>query len=86
MRESVIYTQIYQEGEVRGEQRGRSEGRKEEATTLVIRQLTRKLGDIAPTLISQINNLPVEAVEFLGEALLDFRSISDLEAWFEIER
>lgn len=86
MRESVIYTQIYQEGEVSGEQRGRSEGRKEEATALVIRQLTRKLGDIAPTLISQINNLPVEAVEFLGEALLDFRSISDLEAWFEIER
>lgn len=82
MRESVIYTQIYQEGEVSGEQRGR----KEEATALVIRLLTRKLGDIAPVLISQIDNLPVEAVEFLGEALLDFQSISDLEAWFEIER
>jgi predicted transposase/invertase (TIGR01784 family) len=81
MRESVIYTQIYQEGEVSGEQRGR----KEEATALVIRLLTRKLGDIAPPLISQINNLPIEAVESLGEALLDFRSISDLEAWFEIE-
>ena len=54
MRESVIYQEIYQEGEAKGEQRGvqrgRSEGRQEEAATLVIKQLTRKLGNLAPTL------------------------------------
>jgi predicted transposase/invertase (TIGR01784 family) len=79
MRESVIYQQIYQEGE----ERGRFEARQQEAATLVIKLLTRKLGDLVMPFTSQVSDLPVESIEALGEALLDFQSIADLERWFE---
>ena len=82
MRESVIYQQIYQEGVASGEERWR----REEAVALVLKQLTRKLGNLAPAFTSQVRDLPVEEVESLGEALLDFQSIADLESWFGIDR
>jgi predicted transposase/invertase (TIGR01784 family) len=82
-------TRVYQEakaegesiGEVRGEARGLERGRAEEGQALVLKQLTRKLGTIEPQLRLQINNLNIDRLESLGEALLDFTSITDLEAW-----
>jgi len=50
---------------------------------LVLRQLKRKLGQIAPVLESQIKALNIDTVESLGEALLDFNSENDLKAWLE---
>ena len=50
---------------------------------LVLRQLKRKLGQIAPGLESQIKALNIDIVESLGEALLDFNSENDLKAWLE---
>ena len=50
---------------------------------LVIRQLTRKLGSIDPTLQAQVTSLPIDLVESLGEALLDFTGIADLAVWLE---
>jgi predicted transposase YdaD len=73
MRESVIYQDILAEGEVKG--------RVEEARALVIRQLTRKLGNVSPNLLTKIEALPLNRVESLGEDLLDFNSIDDLETW-----
>jgi predicted transposase/invertase (TIGR01784 family) len=67
MRESVIYQDI----------------QAEEAAKLVIRQLNRKLGEIPDNLVDKIQELPVEQVEILGEALLDFQSLSDLVSWLE---
>ena len=81
MRESVIYQDILAEGEVKGKTQGRVEGRVEEARALVIRQLTRKLGNVSPMLLAKIEALPLERVESLGEELLDFSSIADLESW-----
>ncbi len=81
MRESVIYQDILAEGEVKGKTQGRVEGRVEEARALVIRQLTRKLGNVSPNLLAKIEALPVERVESLGEDLLDFTSIVNLEQW-----
>jgi predicted transposase YdaD len=73
MRESVIYQDILEEGEAKG--------RAVEATALVIRQLTRKLGNINSNLLAKIEALSLERVELLGEDLLDFTAISDLEQW-----
>ncbi len=42
----------------------------------VIRQLTRKLGNVSPNLLAKIEALPLERVESLGEDLLDFTSIA----------
>jgi predicted transposase/invertase (TIGR01784 family) len=77
MRESVIYQDILEEGEIKSEGKWRFE----EAKGLVIRQLTRKLGNISPNLLAKIEALSLERVESLGEDLLDFTAIADLEQW-----
>jgi predicted transposase YdaD len=87
MRESAVYQDILAEGlaegEVKGRETGRTEGRAEgrveEARALVLRLLTRKLGNVSPSLLAGIEALPLERIESLGEALLDFNSIADLE-------
>ncbi|BAB74323.1 Rpn family recombination-promoting nuclease/putative transposase [Anabaena sp. FACHB-709] len=81
MRESVIYQEILEEGEQRGEQRGRQEGRQEGERSLVLRLLTRKLGELPPQIREQVEILSLSELENLGEALLDFTSLLDLEAW-----
>ncbi len=78
MRESATYQDILAEGE----EKGKTQGRVEEAKGLVIRQLTRKLGNVSPKLLAKIEALPLERVESLGEDLLDFTSIANLETWF----
>jgi hypothetical protein len=78
-----------QRGEVKGKTQGhvegRVEGRVEEARALVVRQLTRKLGDFSPMLLTKIEALPLERVELLSEDLLDFTSIDNLEQWLASE-
>ena len=68
MRESVMYQEFLSEAESRERQ-------------LVFRQLTRKIGNLSPILQGQVNGLPIDRIESLGEALLDFTSMSDLESW-----
>jgi len=94
MRESVIYQEILAEGEQRGEQRGRKEGeqrgrkegeqrgRKEGERSLILRQLTRRVGELPQPVLERIETLSLEQLENLGEALLDFQAIADLEIWF----
>ena len=74
MRESVIYQDILAEGEQRGEVR--------EAQTLILRQLTRRVGNISPELQVRVKALSLERLEELGEALLDFTGFANLEVWF----
>ncbi|MBD2531609.1 DUF4351 domain-containing protein [Nostoc flagelliforme FACHB-838] len=61
--------QAIQEGNKQGEQR------------LVLRLLNRRIGEIDASLIRQIKGLSIEQLENLGEALLDFSSVADLETW-----
>jgi predicted transposase/invertase (TIGR01784 family) len=62
-------TRVYQEAQIDGEQR------------LVLKQLARKFGVITPESRSRVSSLTIDRVEALGEALLDFTSMADLEAW-----
>jgi hypothetical protein len=48
---------------------------------LVLRQLNRKLGVITPEIRSRVNSLDIDKLESLGEDLLDFTSMADLEVW-----
>jgi len=50
--------------------------------TLILRQLNRRFGEINPQLQERIQGLSTAELEDLGEALLDFTSSADLEAWF----
>jgi hypothetical protein len=51
---------------------------------LVLRLLTRKIGNLTPQLYDRVSSLSIERVESLSEALLDFNSIADLEAWLAL--
>ena len=81
MRGSVIYQEIREDGLLEGRQLGLLEGRKDEALSFLTRQLTRRIGAIAPQISEQIQTLSVEELENLGEALLDFSEASDLTNW-----
>ncbi|WP_373527719.1 Rpn family recombination-promoting nuclease/putative transposase [Nostoc sp.] len=64
---------------------GREEGREEGERTIVLRLLNRRVGNIPDALLSQIQGLSVEQLEALGDALLDFSSLADLERWLQGE-
>jgi predicted transposase YdaD len=73
-------TRVYQEAKAEDETIGLAQGLQQERA-LVVRLLTKKLGNITPKIQSQVNDLAIDRVESLGEALLDFTTITDLEAW-----
>ena len=68
-------TRVYQEA--------LEEGRQEGETTLVLRLLDRRVGQISPEMRSLIQQLPLAQVEDLGEAMLDFDSMQDLTNWLQ---
>jgi hypothetical protein len=57
------------------------EGVQQEALKLVLRQLQRRFGEIPQNLEETIRKLPVERLEDLGLALLDFDTLTDLDNW-----
>jgi Domain of unknown function (DUF4351) len=79
------YLEWEQQTEQRGEQRGRTEGEQtgavNEARSLILRQLARRIGAVSPELQSQITVLSLSQLEALGEALLDFTEAGDLVRW-----
>ncbi len=93
MRESVIYQEILQEGiqlgiqlvtqqEIQQEiQKEIQLWKKQLLLSIIIRQLTRRLGEFNSILREQIEGLPIEQLEMLLEALLDFTELADLEVW-----
>ena len=48
-----------------------------------MRLLTHRFGQISPELEEQIRRLSTDQLEALGEALLDFSGITDLQTWLE---
>jgi len=66
-----------QEGEAQGEARGRAA----EAASVALRQLNRRCGPLTDASTTRIQALPLEQLEALAEALLDFSSPADLAAW-----
>jgi predicted transposase YdaD len=71
-------TQVYREI--------KEEGRKVEARSLILRQLTRRVGELPQELCDRIEVLSLEDLEALGEALLDFSNVTDLDNWLTQER
>jgi predicted transposase/invertase (TIGR01784 family) len=59
------------------------EGRVEEAQALVLRLLARRLSTVSPSMETQIRALSLSRVEDLGEALLGFSDLGDLEKWLQ---
>ena len=58
-------------------QQGRAEG----LTSLTLRLLRRRLGEVSKELQEQVRILSAGQLEELGESLLDFSTLADLENW-----
>ncbi len=79
----IKQTRVYQEA--------KEEGRQEEASSMLQRMLSKRFGKIsAPQSgslrdrrLENINNLSLEQLEDLAEALLDFNDIADLDNWLQ---
>jgi predicted transposase YdaD len=74
-----------QEGEARGRQEGEAQGeargRAAEAAAVTLRQLNRRCGPLSDATTAEIQALPLERLEALAEALLDFGGPADLAVW-----
>ncbi|WP_413172089.1 DUF4351 domain-containing protein [Anabaena azotica] len=71
----IKQTRVYQEA--------KEEGRQEWETNLLVRLLSKRFGKLSSNYIENINNLTIEQLEDLGEALFDFVDINDLEQWLK---
>jgi len=72
-----------QEGEARGREEGEARGRALGETSVTLRQLNRRCGPLSEATTAHIQALPLEQLEDLAEALLDFSGPADLAAWLE---
>ena len=63
--QSVAYREIFGRGEAK----------------VTLRLLARRCGPLSAGLESQIRHMPLERLEALAEALLDFEGMADLHAW-----
>jgi predicted transposase YdaD len=73
-------TPVYEKWRQETLDEGLQEGLQRERS-LILRQLTRRVGGLPPDIRSQVESLPLEQLEALGEALLDFSQPSDLVDW-----
>jgi heme oxygenase len=48
---------------------------------LILRQLIRRMGELPADLRSQVEALPPAQLEAIGEALFEFTSLADVQAW-----
>jgi predicted transposase/invertase (TIGR01784 family) len=83
MKESVIYQEILAEGLAQGEAIGTTKGLIAGERSIISRLLTKKLGNLPITAQTKINELSIEQLEILGDALLDFDRLDDLLAWLD---
>jgi predicted transposase YdaD len=58
-----------------------AEGRQQGAARVTLRLLTRRCGPLSEVTTTRIQSLPLEQLESLAEALLDFQGPDDLMAW-----
>jgi predicted transposase YdaD len=71
----IKQTRVYQEARQEGEQAGE--------VRLVLRLLSKRFGKIDDRRVQVINSLTLEQLEDLGEALLDFGELGDLDQWLQ---
>jgi predicted transposase YdaD len=79
MQQSVIYQEWRQEFLEEGLLKGRQDGE----ARLILRLLAHRFGKLAPEIETQIQTLPLNQLEELGEVLLSLGSPSDLRDWLQ---
>jgi hypothetical protein len=82
----MALSEAYLEWEQRVEARGIEQGIAQGERTLILRQLIRRVGELPESVRLRIEGLSIEQLNELGEALLDFSGLADLEAWLSQHR
>jgi predicted transposase/invertase (TIGR01784 family) len=77
LKQTRFYREVFTEG--------RQEGRQEEGIALILRQLQKRCGTLGSPATAQVTRLSLLQLEALGEALLEFRGLADLEQWLAIQ-
>jgi predicted transposase YdaD len=85
LKKTRFYQEVFSEGREEGREEGRGEGRdegrEEGERDLILRQLARRCGTPSVAQQARIRALSGNQLGALGEALLEFRSLEDLERW-----
>ena len=81
LRHTRVAQEWIEEGRQEGRQEGRLEGRQAGEVSVTLRLLGRRCGPLSSATTARIQALPLEPLEALAEALLDFSAPADLEAW-----
>lgn len=76
-REEIRHTRAVQDWLAEGRQEGEARGE----AKVTLRLLNRRCGPLAGATTTQIQALPLEQLEVLADALLDFQGPADLAAW-----
>jgi predicted transposase YdaD len=79
--DQLLHTRAAQDLLDRGRQEGEARGRQEGEAAVTLRQLNRRCGPLTDASTARIQALPLEQLEALAEALLDFTGPADLATW-----
>ena len=82
-REEIRHTRAVQDWLAEGRQEGRQEGAKASGRQqpMTLRLLNRRCGPLSDATTAHIQALPLDQLEALADALLDFQGPDDLAAW-----
>ena len=90
LKQTRFYQDVFEEGREEGIEQGREEGLRravaeslQRERALLVKQLTRKLGELSPEVIESVEGLVFEELDILAEKLFDFEQVGDLEIWLQ---
>ena len=83
LKQTRVYQEAREEGEQRGLKLGEQRGLVKGQSTMLLRMLSRKFGQITPSLRGKVNKLSAKQLENLAEALFDLETIADLNNWLK---
>ena len=78
-----ITTSWHEKGRIEGRREGRQEGRQEGQAELVLRLISKKIGFLSGEITEKVRSLDIDSLNDLGEAVLDFTSMNELEKWLK---
>ncbi|MGC1307843.1 MAG: Rpn family recombination-promoting nuclease/putative transposase [Phormidesmis sp.] len=81
--ETRVYKEIRAEAMATGRAEGRAEGEARGEARIILRLLEKRLGELPDTLRAKISNLSLPELDTLGNELLDFESLAEVESWLE---
>ncbi|NMG60798.1 DUF4351 domain-containing protein [Geitlerinema sp. P-1104] len=73
VQDTQFYKDVFQKGQEQGQEQGESD--------LLLRQLTRRCGELSEEQRQRVRDLSAPQREALAEALLEFRGMEDFQAW-----